>query len=96
MYSDTLKFFLWWAYIDGLVQDYSVSSALAMETLQFCPKTSIYAEHHAFNRKLDVTAPAVFLVIELIHPVMETDELCAMLFILNETVYFPNPLIFNH
>ena len=31
-------------YIDGLVQDYSNSSVLAMELLQSCAKPSIYAE----------------------------------------------------
>ena len=30
-------------YIDGLVQDCSISSALAMEILQFCNKSSIYS-----------------------------------------------------
>ena len=30
------------AHIDGLVQDYSISSALAMEILQSCIKPSIY------------------------------------------------------
>ena len=29
-------------YIDGLVQDCSISSALAMEKQQFCTKPSIY------------------------------------------------------
>ena len=29
-------------YINGLVQDYSISSALAMEILQSCTKPSIY------------------------------------------------------
>ena len=32
-----------YAYIDGLVQDCSNSSALAMELLQSCTKPSIYA-----------------------------------------------------
>ena len=31
------------AHIDGLVQDYSNSNALAMELLQSCTKPSIYA-----------------------------------------------------
>ena len=33
---------LWHAYIDGLAQDCSKSSALAMELLQSCTKPSIY------------------------------------------------------
>ena len=32
----------WVAHIDGLVQDYSNTSVLAMELLQSCPKSSIY------------------------------------------------------
>ena len=32
----------WVSYIDGLVQDYSNSSVLAMELLQSCTKPSIY------------------------------------------------------
>ena len=32
------------AYVDGLVQDCSISSALAMEILQFCSKPSMWSE----------------------------------------------------
>ena len=32
----------WWDYVDGLVHDCSISSALPMEILQFCTKPSMY------------------------------------------------------
>ena len=40
-----ISFDLWWRYVDGLVQDSSISIANAMEILKSCTKPSMYALH---------------------------------------------------
>ena len=42
LYHDIHNIYMYIKYIDGLVQDCSVSSSLAMEIMQYCTKPLIY------------------------------------------------------
>ena len=54
---------LYMGYIDGLVQDCSNSSALALELLQSCTKPSMYTYIYCTVKHLEVTEKNVHLCV---------------------------------